>query len=160
MSLQSNTQGTVTSSNNWRYFVTDFSKDIFELEMLGGDFVRGECFCSVFQFSSEIATMPPCFVFFEEVHCFVSRWNWDGAPQILSWFMQMDLSFVEPYFHFAQIEVYESQDKRMIGKSQHGEGFQKQLGLFPRLLWVRVGTISRRSGVTSFSWSLMHHEPW
>ena len=75
MSLQSNTQGTVTSSNNWRYFVADFSKDIFELEMLGGDFVRGECFCSVFQFSSEIATMPPCFVFFEEVHCFVSRWN-------------------------------------------------------------------------------------
>ena len=57
MSLQSNTQGTVTSSNNWRCFVTDFSKDIFELEMLGGDFVRGECFCSVFQFSSEIATM-------------------------------------------------------------------------------------------------------
>ena len=46
--------------------------------------------------------------------------------------MQMDLSFVQPDFHFAQIEVYESQDKRMIGKSQHGEGFQKQLGLFPK----------------------------
>ena len=41
--------------------------------------------------------------------------------------MQMDLSFVEPGFHFAQTEVYENQDKRMIGKSQHGEGFQKQL---------------------------------
>ena len=38
--------------------------------------------------------------------------------------MQMDLSFVEPGFHFAQIEVDESQDKRKIGKSQHGEGLQ------------------------------------
>ena len=45
--------------------------------------------------------------------------------------MQMDLSFVEPGFHFAQIEVDESQDKRMIGKSQHGEGFQKQLSIAP-----------------------------
>ena len=45
--------------------------------------------------------------------------------------MQMDLSFVQPDFYFAQIEVYESQSKRMIGKIQYGEGFQKQLSIVP-----------------------------
>ena len=52
--------------------------------------------------------------------------------------MQMDLSFVEPGFHFAQIEVDESQDKRMIGKSQHGEGFQKQLSIAPLVTGSRA----------------------
>ena len=155
MSLQSNTQRTIQQLEI--FCLPIFLKIFLNWKCLVAILCVENAFAQCFNF---LARLQQCFVFFEEVHCFVSRWNWDGTPQILSWFMQMDLSFVEPGFHFAQTEVYENQDKRMIGKSQHGEGFHKQLGLFPRLLWVRVGTISRRSGVTSFSWSLMHHEPW